>query len=342
MRGNLSGLFHFLTAVALVSLLVSDLAAEDNLAKLSESNSSNSSSNNSNSNNSNVSAPAFNHDVYQVLGIDPATKEASDIADDAHELIPILRYAFERYGKIGGEIHDYRCKMVKRERIQGKLLPKEVISLKLRHNFAPEEPPADVEKKKDSATVPFSVYMKFASPKLVAGREVVYVQGENHDLMTATRGGATSLRNLTLSLPPNDPRAMRANNFPLTDIGVLNLTHKVIEEGVRCVKADSRHECIVNDVLGAKINKRPCRYIQLKFPKKREGLKFHLAQIMIDEELGIPVRFAAYYWPKQPQGKPRLLVEYTYYDLETNVEFGEMEFSRENPEYGFFNNESSE
>jgi hypothetical protein len=82
-----------------------------------------------------------------------------------HPLMPVLRWAYTGMGDIE-KINDYSATVAKRERIGGKLLEYQYMFLKLRQK-------------------PFSVYMLFLGPADQKGREVVYVEGQNHGNMWA-------------------------------------------------------------------------------------------------------------------------------------------------------------
>src|SRR5438552_1710634 len=71
-------------------------------------------------------------------------------------------------------VKDYSCTLVKRERINGKLEPEHVISMKVRNN-------------------PFSVALVWQSPREQAGQEVVYVAGQNKNTMRVLPKGIASL-----------------------------------------------------------------------------------------------------------------------------------------------------
>lgn len=268
----------------------------------------------------------FSTDVFEYLNIDDKSGEIADLEKGAHPLLPILQYAYTRHQAFDTEVDDYQCKFAKRVRMNGNLLPQEIMALKLRHERLVDE----------QLATPFSVYMKFMAPLRVSGREVIYVEGQHNNMLMATKGGPGALKNITTRMDPEDPRAMRGDEFPITRVGILNLTQLIIEEGVKCVKADTSSDCVIRDQPGAKINGRPCRFIEVRFPNKREGLKFHIAQILVDEAIEMPVRFSAHYWPRESDEAPPLLLEYTYYDLEPNKGLSDQDFEESNPEYDFY------
>jgi hypothetical protein len=129
---------------------------------------------------------------------------------------------------------------------------------------------------------------------------------------------------------------MERTHYPISEIGMLNLAERLIQDGVKHMELDTKRECQVRVVDGAKIEGRACRFIQVTFPVEREGIKFHQAQIFVDQELDMPVRYAAYSWPKEAGGEPPLLEEFTYVDVKINVGLAEKDFDPKNPAYKFF------
>jgi hypothetical protein len=126
---------------------------------------------------------------------------------------------------------------------------------------------------------------------------------------------------------------MANNLYPITDIGLENLVVKLIERAEREKKVGG--ECEVQFMKNAKINGRVCTLIQVKHPVKRPEFDFNLAQIFVDDELQIPIRYAAYGWPEKPGGQPVVLEEYTYLNLKINPGLTDEDFSPENPNYRF-------
>ena len=62
---------------------------------------------------------------------------------------------------------------------------------------------------------------------------------------------------------------------------------------------------------------------------------YHIAHIYIDDEIGVPIRYSSWGWPKTAGGKPILLEEYTYVNIKVNVGLKDKDFDHNNPEYAF-------
>jgi hypothetical protein len=229
-----------------------------------------------------------------------------------HPLMPALRWARSGSTELG-KIQDYSATLVKRERIGGKLGDQEFLFLKIRHR-------------------PFSVYLCFLKPAAVKGQEVIYVSGANNDRMWAHGVGMQETLFGTVSLKPDGAVAMRGQRYPLTEIGFLNLTHRLIEVAEQDIKYG---ECEVKFFKGAQINGRVCTCAQVMHPVPRRNFLFHLARIFVDDTLNVPIRYESYDWPKTTGGDPELIEEYTYVNLKLNNGFTDTDFDIHNPRYHF-------
>jgi hypothetical protein len=178
---------------------------------------------------------------------------------------------------------------------------------------------------------PFSVYMTFLKPAEVKGREVIYIENQHSGNIVAHEGGFKGKFMPTVELDPKGMLAMRGQRYPITDMGVENLCLKLIEKGQR----DRQYgECQVENK-AAKIGDRTGTLISVNHPIERPHFDFHRAEIFIDDQLKIPVHYAAYVWPKSPGGEPELLEEYTYQNIKLNVGLKDIDFDRKNPKYNF-------
>jgi len=229
-----------------------------------------------------------------------------------HPLMPALRWA--REGLVGIErIQDYTATLIKRERIGSTLGEDQYIALKVRHK-------------------PFSVYLNFLAPTAVKGRECMYIEGANAGKMWAHDNGIRERMFGTVSLLPDGNMAMQGQRYPLTQIGILNLTRRLVEVASEDVKYG---ECEVKYFKGAKINDRLCTCTQVVHPVPRKNFLFNVARIFVDDSLNIPVRYEAYDWPKAAGAAPELIEEYTYLNMKLNVGLTDFDFNIENPAYRF-------
>ena len=227
-----------------------------------------------------------------------------------HPLMPLIRW-----GKAGTaaleKVEDYSCRLVKRERVDGRLNNHEWVNLKVRHQ-------------------PFSVYVAFVNKQERPWQEVCYIADRHAGKMFAHSDTHKLLG--TVSLFPDSPRAMREGRYPLTEVGVLNLIRRLVEHAENDVKFD---DCEVKVYDNAKIEDRLCHYIRVTHKTKRPEFSFHIARIFIDNVLNVPVRYEAFSWPEGPDDKPMLLEEYTYLDFQFHRGFTDRDFDINNTSYFF-------
>ncbi len=247
-----------------------------------------------------------------------AVNKGDGVAEKQHPLKPAIDIAKAALINSQKNIDDYTATLVKRERIEGVLGVPEYIYLKVR-NAKPG--------------TPFSTYMYFVKPAIAKGREVIYVQGQNQGKMCAHEGG-TGLKAAIpdLWLDPVGFLAMKGQRYPVTEIGLENLMVQLIARAERDMKAGM---CKVQFRKGAMINKRKCTMIQVTHPDKRAPYDFHVAQIFIDDELQVPVRYVSYDWPEGEGARPKLIEEYTYVNVKLNNGFKNIDFDVKNPNYNF-------
>ncbi len=249
--------------------------------------------------------------------VDPVTPMV-DPAIVRHPLDPAIELATARLDAIRRDVKDYQAIMVKRERIADQLKEPEFAKIKVRNR-----------RQSEAGAVPFSIYMRFLKPKAVRGREVIYVEGRNNGKLIAHDNGMIKL---SVPLDPTGWVAMQNSRYPIYDAGIENLVVKLIEKAERD-KAAGLCEVEFNE--NAKINDRPCTKIKVIHAEQKAPYDFHVAEVFIDNELQVPVRYAAYTWPKVVGGEPALLEEYTYLNLELNPGFTDKDFETANPEYEF-------
>lgn len=234
-----------------------------------------------------------------------------------HPLVPTIRLAKQVLERIDTSLTDYTCVLVKQERIGGRLNPREFIFTKIRHE-------------------PFSVYMKFQKPTSIAGREALYVRGHNNGNLVGHEAQGWKSTFGSMSLKPDGALAMRGQRYPITEVGLRNMTKRLIE----VAEKDTQYgECEVqyfkNAVVHGGSEPRTCTCVQVTHPHPRDHFTFHIARVFFDDELQLPIRYASYGWPTRPGAEPELIEEYTYLDIKLNPGLSEQDFDVKNPAYGF-------
>ena len=246
---------------------------------------------------------------------------ASTIKPVPHPLDDALETAKRGLEHIRENVRDYSAIMVKRERVNGKLLDAEYLQLKVRSERVGD----------NGRKIPFSVYMKFIKPRANAGREVIWIKGQNKNQICVHEGsGFVSLKRFNLD--PESWLAMKGQRYPIYEAGMENLVVKLIEKAERDRAAGF---CEVDYRDGVKVNGRECTVIEVTHPEECAPYDFHIAKVYIDKELKMPIRYQAHIWPKPGSTKPQLLEEYTYLNVKVNQGFTDIDFSPDNPKYKY-------
>jgi hypothetical protein len=208
-------------------------------------------------------------------------------------------------------VNDYTCTFYKRERVDGHLTPLHVMTMKVR-------------------TKPQSIYLRFQRP--AQGREAIYIAGRNSGKVLAHDVGFNKIVAGTLELEPTCARAMEENRHPITEAGIGHLIDTLIKRWSVELNPDDSKIAIRDDML---VGTRRCSMIETTHPHRRPHLLFHKVRVFIDQDLGLPIRFEAYNWPKLPHSEAELTEEYSYSNLKLNVGLQDIDFDVANTAYSF-------
>jgi len=127
---------------------------------------------------------------------------------------------------------------------------------------------------------------------------------------------------------------MERNRYPITHTGIQRLFEELLVVGQEELN-NPLDELEYRQVDGVKINGRVCHMLEFTHPVQRDNYRYHIARIFVDDELDLPIRHAAYDWPDEEGGKPKLLEEFTYLNLKLNVDLTDWDFDHRNEEYDF-------
>ena len=261
------------------------------------------------------------NDLVPKIGFDTKSIVPTTPKVAPHPLDRALAFAHESLASMRANVYDYTARMAKRESINGTLGKTTFMDVKIRC------PRVDAQ----GQQAPFSVYMKFLQPREAAGREVLWVEGrDDGNLLAHQPGGIVGMR--TFELAPTGMLAMKGQRYPIYEAGLENLIVKLIEKATRD-RAAGKCEVTYRD--GLAMNKRPCSLIEVVHQQKRAPYEFYKAQVLIDDELNLPVRYTSYDWPKTPGAKPQILEQYTYINIKTNVGLTDQDFNPKNSAYNF-------
>jgi hypothetical protein len=125
---------------------------------------------------------------------------------------------------------------------------------------------------------------------------------------------------------------MRESRYPITEVGVKNLSRRLIEVGEEELHCQ---DCEVRIESGARINGRMCTLFQVSHSTPQEHRPYYFARVFVDDDLDLPVRFCSYDFPQEEGGPPRLLEEYTYTNIKLNVGLTDWDFDHRNGDYQF-------
>ncbi len=178
-------------------------------------------------------------------------------------------------------------------------------------------------------TKPQSIYLRFQQP--ATGREAIYIAGRHGGKVLAHDVGFNKLVAGTLALEPTSSRAMDDCRHPITEAGIGPLLETVSKRWAVELDPD---ETVVKfaDML---VGEQHCTMIETTHPKKSRAFMFYRVRLYIDKELGLPIRFEAYDWPKSKRAEPELAEEYTYTGLKLNVGLSDLDFDVANSAYSF-------
>ena len=240
---------------------------------------------------------------------------------DPHPLLPAMKIAYNSYDFLTNNVRDYSCRVVKQERVNGRLRSLEYFDAKVRHPW----------QSNGRLVHPKSLYLKFLAPEEAVGREVLWVEGHNDNKMIVRRGGRR-FNYVTVELDPASETAMRDSAYSVADTGLKMMVRNLIDIGL----ADMKYgECDVQFFHKVKVDGRSCTCIQVTHPRRRPQFKFHIARIFVDDENPIPLRYEAYDWPAEEGEQPPLLEQFTFQHVKLNVGFSDAEFRRDYRHYNF-------
>lgn len=236
-------------------------------------------------------------------------------------LDPLLLVAEAGLEKLRDTLKDYTATIERQERVGGKLMPTETISLKIRQSQT--DAAGNIE-------VPRSIYTRHVAPKSLKGQEAIWVEGQNDNKLIAHTTGLLNLK--SFYLPPDGMLAMRGSRYPMTEAGFEVLIQRMLERGQRDREYGS---CVVNVDRNVVVNGRPCTMFEIRHDEQEGPYDFHIARIAIDDELDLPIHYEALTWPEEEGGEPQLLERYTYTDIVINPGLSDMDFDITNPAYDY-------
>ncbi len=213
-------------------------------------------------------------------------------------------------------VPDYTALMHKQERINGDMSEVQTIELKLRHE-------------------PFSVYMKWRN--FDPGREVIYVDGQYDGNMLVHPGGWKGKLTGTLELDPNSALARAENRHPITSVGLLELTKKLLHFHELNLQQPGSYRCEVHD--NQRYNGRNCFMFVVSYLSQSQSPTYRKSIQYIDEEWSIPVCVKNFTWAVDSNpdtiDDDTLIESYSYSDVQFEERLADSSFDTQNGQYRF-------
>jgi hypothetical protein len=232
-----------------------------------------------------------------------------ELEQGEHPLVPVYRFAMQRYQYVRPRLRDFECQIVKRERFDGVMSDFEHIHMKIRTQ----------QIRDNRVVVPYSVFIEWLGPEELTGRKVLYVAGWNDGKMRIRKGGGR-FNYIKINLSPFSETVMQQSHYPITEAGIVRLAGRMVNQIVDDIRIDPQGvNTQAQFFKNAKVSGRACTRIEIVHPAPWPGLIFHRANLFIDNELHVPVRIEAYDWPDEETGETALIEEYTYLKLRLNV-----------------------
>jgi hypothetical protein len=227
----------------------------------------------------------------------PATSPTG--MDQAIALLNEARLQFKK-------VRDYECRMIERERVNGRLLPETVMTMKARNK-------------------PLSIYLRCESPSTDKGLEVCYVEGWNRGMMCVHPTGIVGVLGFW-SIDPHDSRAFEKNRHCITEAGFDNL----LENTARYWDMERRLNKTLVHITDDEIDGRACTRIETIHPDRNAGSFYgYRCVLWLDKATHLPLGAETYDWPHSggPEGGA-LLESYRYLNLRCNIGLDDDTFSR--------------
>jgi hypothetical protein len=176
-------------------------------------------------------------------------------------------------------------------------------------------------------TQPFSVYMRWLSPRDSAGQEICFVLGKNGDMMRvrSKKIGKGGLLGSFHSVKYNDPRVMEHSRHTILEAGISNL----IEQTIKHWEFENKLGKTQVKMAEYTCNNRRCLRVETIRPERVQGFYSYRSVLYIDLETKLPIRSEAYDWPRR--GGPAegdLMEMFSYIDLRLNVNLPDSDFNK--------------
>ncbi|MBC8064380.1 MAG: DUF1571 domain-containing protein [Chlorobia bacterium] len=210
----------------------------------------------------------------------------------------------------------YSATLVKQERIDRSLGDVEVIQLRMLHH-------------------PTKIALKWEEGA-EAGQRLVYAQGENGGNMLVRKTKGLEARLGVLSLAPNGYLALKASRYPVTKLGLLELTRTIRQHRAKDLE---RKSGVTAKLLSQQLDGREVLCLAIEYESQKlapdDRHEYRKALIYIDRQSKLPVRVHCYGWPEKISGsnserldQTTLLESYAYKNINLEADLSSDDFSK--------------
>ena len=210
----------------------------------------------------------------------------------------------------------YSATLVKQERIDNSLGDVEVIQLRMLHH------PKKIALKWEEGTE--------------AGQRVVYAQGENSGNMLVRKTTGLEAHLGILSLAPNGYLALKASRYPVTQLGLLELTRTIRKHRAKDLE---RKSGVAAKLVSQQLDGREVLCLAIEYESQKlapdDRHEYRKALIYIDSQSKLPVRVHCYGWPEKISGanserldQTTLLESYAYKHINLKADLSSDDFSK--------------
>jgi hypothetical protein len=217
--------------------------------------------------------------------------------EQAIALLTEARHAFQN-------VRDYECRLSKRERVNGELLPESIMTMRVRNE-------------------PLAIYLRCEAPEADKGLEVCYAEGRNQGKMRVHGVGWRGIVGF-VSLDPRDPRALEKSRHCITEAGLGHL----LESTARYWDKERRLNKTLLSITDDELDGRSCTRIETVHPKRDPDCYYgYRCLLWLDKATHLPLGAETYDWPSSGCPEGDLLESYRYSNLRCNLALGDEDFS---------------
>jgi hypothetical protein len=218
-----------------------------------------------------------------------APPAAESPLDEPLRLIAEARKAYQ-------EVKDYKCTFIKRERINAKLEPENIVAMQFRAK-------------------PFSVFLDWQAPRDVVGTQACYVAGRYDGRMRVHTTGVAGLLGF-VSIDLNDSQVMEHSRHAITEAGFGNL----IDRFGHCWETAKKKSKAEVKIATYEYNHRRCTRIETTYPDPKTAPDSVWRSVLyLDKETHLPVRCECYDFPRDGAKEGELIEMYSFVNVQLNA-----------------------